>query len=147
MSISASARMTLWANRIIAAFLAFLIVAMPALLRRYAALRPLDDAATYAIAIGFYCCCVPVGIALRDLERVLRNILAGHVFVRANVRIVRRVRLCCLAVAIICTPAAFFYPPLVFAAVIMGFLTLVISVLCAVLDAAVEIREENDLTI
>ena len=46
-----------------------------------------------------------------------------------------------------CIPAAVFYLPLVFMAVIMGFLFLVTGVLTKVMDAAVNIREENDLTI
>ena len=39
------------------------------------------------------------------------------------------------------------YLPLVFVTVIMAFLCLVISVLVCAMDAAVTIREENDLTI
>ena len=52
-----------------------------------------------------------------------------------------------LAVALICLPAAVFYPPLVFMAVIMAFLALVVNVVGSVMNAAVAIREENDLTI
>ena len=37
--------------------------------------------------------------------------------------------------------------PLIFLAVIMGFLCLMVSVVAGVMDAAVSIREENDLTI
>ena len=37
--------------------------------------------------------------------------------------------------------------PLVFLAVIMGFLFLVVDVVGHVMDAAVTLREENDLTI
>ena len=44
-------------------------------------------------------------------------------------------------------PAAFFYPPLVFMTVIMAFLALAVSVVKNVMAAAVEIREENDLTV
>ncbi len=142
-----SARLTLWVNRCIAGLLAVLIFALPPLLDWFTGLRPLGSRAVWAILIGFYCCVPLVGCALWNLDRLLCNILAGSVFVGANVRCICRVRWCCLGVSLICLPAAIFYPPLVFMVVIMAFLTLVVSVLASVMAAAVEIREENDLTI
>ena len=50
-------------------------------------------------------------------------------------------------VSLVCLPAAVFYLPLIFLAVIMAFLALVISVVKNVMAAAVELREENELTI
>ena len=47
----------------------------------------------------------------------------------------------------ICLPAALIYYPLLFMVIIMGFLALVVCVLCRVMNAAVAIREENDLTV
>ena len=82
-----------------------------------------------------------------NLDAILRSILQKNVFAYSVVRCIRRVRWCCLGVSLICLPAAVFYPPLVFMVVIMGFLALVVSVLSSVMQAAVAIREENDLTI
>jgi hypothetical protein len=73
--------------------------------------------------------------------------LAGDVFIPNNVRRISRLRWCCLLVSLICLPATFFYLPLLFMVVIMGFLGLVVSVVANVMAAAVEIREENDMTI
>ena len=120
---------------------------MPALLDWYQQLRPLGQHGAAAILIGFYCCVPAVALALWELERVLNNILKDLVFVPRNVKSIRRVCRCCLAVALICLPAAFFYPPLVFMVVIMAFLALVVNVVGNVMKAAVAIREENDLTI
>ena len=39
------------------------------------------------------------------------------------------------------------YPPLIFLAVIMAFLAMAVSVVKNVMAAAVELREENDLTV
>ncbi|MBP3673493.1 MAG: DUF2975 domain-containing protein [Oscillospiraceae bacterium] len=147
MSVSISAKLTLWVNRFIALALAALIFLMPALLDWYQQLRPLGQHGAAAILIGFYCCVPAVALALWELERVLNNILKDLVFVPRNVKSIRRVCRCCLAVALICLPAAFFYPPLVFMVVIMAFLALVVNVVGNVMKAAVAIREENDLTI
>ena len=97
--------------------------------------------------MGFYCCAVPVFLALWEVEGLLRRITAREVFIWRNVRAISAVRWCCLAVAVICLPAAVFYPPLMFMTIIMVFLALILSVLTSVMAAAVEIREENDLTV
>ena len=75
------------------------------------------------------------------------NITAGQVFVTDNVSCIGRVCICCAGVGLACLPAAFFYAPLVFMSVIMGFLGPVVNVVRQVFRAAVELREENDLTI
>ena len=147
MKISFSAKLSLWAGRFLALILAALVFLMPRLLDWYQTLRPLGPHGAAAIVIGFYCCVPAVGLALWNLDRLLRNILRAQVFTGGNVRCISHVRWCCLAVGVICLPAAYFYPPLIFMVIIMAFLTLVISVLRSVMAAAVEIREENDLTV
>jgi len=142
-----SARVTLWANRFIGIIMLVLIATMPFILRWYADLRPLGQIPHLAIIIAFYCCVPAVMAALWDVDRIMKRILAGQVFVMSNVQSIRHIRWYCVAVFLICFPAAFFYPPLIFLAVIMAFLSLIVSVVGGVLKAAVAIREENDLTI
>ena len=141
-------RLTLLVNRFLAAVMVVLLFALPRILDWYITLRPnLRPSASLAILISFYCCALAVFPALWNLDVLLRNILQRNIFVRRNVAAIRHVRWCCLAVSAICFPAAFFYPPLAFMSIIMFFLTLILSVLGAVMAAAVEIREENDLTV
>lgn len=142
-----SAGFTLWANRVVAGVLIALLFAMPTGLQWYARRRALPDSSMQAILAAFYCCSAFVGLALVNIELLLRNILARQVFTRKNVQLIRAIRWCCLAVSLVCIPAAFFYLPLVFVVVIMTFLWLMISVVGDVMDTAVTMREENDLTI
>ena len=142
-----SAWVTLWMNRAIMAVLAILLFAMPALVDWLQAVRPMDDTAAGALLIAFYCCVPCVALALWKLDKLMGNILREEVFVWENVNCIRMVRWCCLGVSLICLPAAFFYPTLVFMAVIMAFLSLVVNVVSQVMKAAVAIREENDLTV
>ena len=142
-----SALLTLWANRLLMATVLILAFAMPALLRWYNRIRILDENQNLALLIAFYLC-VPIALfALYNLEKLLRNITAGEVFVRYNVRILGRVCVCCLLVSGICLPAAYYYAPLIFFCIVMAFLCPVVNVVRYVFDAAVTIREENDLTI
>lgn len=142
-----SAALTLWANRLLMAAVVALACAMPRLLRWYNRFRPLEGRTNMALLIAFYLC-VPITLfALYNLEKLLRNIIAGDVFLRANVRLIRRVCGCCALVSIICLPASFSYQPLIFFCIVMAFLCPVVNVVRYVFDAAVTIREENDLTI
>ena len=142
-----SIRMTLWIGRSIAVLVFLLLPVMPRILDWYARVRPLVDSARYAISVGFYLCVPAVLLSLRTLDRLLLNILKEQVFTSDNVCLIRRIRNCCAVVSLICLPAAWFYPPLIFLSVIMAFLALVVGVVKNVMAAAVELREENDLTI
>ena len=142
-----SIRVTLWIGRSISVLVLLLLPLMPRILDWYARVRPLQEPGRYALFIGFCLCVPPVLVSLRTLDRLLGNILLEQVFTRDNVTLIRRIRSCCASVGLICFPAAWFYPPLIFMSVIMAFLSLVIGVVKNVMAAAVELREENDLTI
>ena len=147
MKISAT-KATLFFNRFLAVIMVALIFGMPAFLDWYVNLRPaMRETAQKALVWGFYCCAPAVFFALWELDRLLRAILGRQVFVWRNVKSISRVRWCCLAVSLICLPAAYYYTPIIFMSIIMFFLTLILSVLANVMAAAVEIREENDLTV
>lgn len=147
MHLKVSATVTLWVNRVIFLAVTALVFLLPHLMDLYIQARPLDSNAQRAIFLAYYACTPVVLFALWNIERLIRNILAGEVFVRHNARRISRLRWCCLLVSLVCLPATFFYLPLLFMVVIMGFLGLVVSVVANVMAAAVEIREENDMTI
>ena len=142
-----SAKCTLWVNRFLFAVMVLLCFFLYDLLVWYRTLRMLPWQVCAVIFIGFYLCVPPVLYALWCIEKLLGNVLKGEVFVLPNVRRIRRIRWCCAWVSVICLGACLMYPPLAFLAVIMAFLALVVSVVKNVMAAAVEIREENDLTI
>ena len=147
MKISAT-KATLFFNRFLAVIMVALIFGMPAFLEWYVTLRPaMRVSAQWALVLGFYGCAPAVFLALWELDRLLRAILGRQVFIWRNVKSISRVRWCCLAVSLICLPAAYYYTPIIFMSIIMFFLTLILSVLANVMAAAVEIREENDLTV
>ena len=142
-----SAKFTFWCNRMIAAIVVALIFFFPRLMDWFEEVRPLGERRIIALIIGFYLC-VPVVLYARwCIDRLVTNVLKKEIFVIANVRYIRRLRWCCARVSLICIPIAFFYMPLVFMVVIMAFLALVISLVKNVMATAVELQEENELTI
>lgn len=142
-----SVHVTLWAGRLVAAVVFVLLFTLPTVLQWYGQYRALTQLESNAITAAFYLCAVAVGIALWNMDSLLRSILNAEVFTHENVRKIRMIRWCCFGVSVICIPAAFCYYPLVFMVLVMGFLSLAVTVVVRVMAAAVEIREENDLTV
>ena len=138
---------TLCVNRFVMLIMVVLIFTMPAILRWYTGVRYLSAQQQQIVTIAFYCCSGVIGWALWNMDCLLRSILAGQVFVRKNVRAIRQIQWCCGIVSLICVGGAVGYIPLVFLVIIMAFLCLVVSVVARVMDAAVTLREESDLTI
>ncbi len=138
---------TLWCNRLIAILIIVLMLTLQPIMDWYCTFRVLTADEQTAITIAFYACSAVIFYALWNMDRLLDAILHQLVFVSDNVRRIRRIQWCCGIVSLICVPAAFVYVPLAFIAVIMAFLCLAVSVVSCVMDAAVTIREENDLTI
>jgi len=142
-----SSRITLWVNRFLGLVIVLLCVFLYDLLVWYRDLRQLPWQVCAAIRNGFYLCVPAVLYALWNMEKLLGNVLKEHVFILSNVRCIRRIRWCCAWVSLVCLGAGVLYPPLLFLSVIMAFLALVVSVVKNVMAAAVELREENDLTV
>ena len=142
-----SATVTLWVNRLLMVLVAVLCIFLYDLLVWYRSLRQLPWQVCAAIMAGYYLCAPAVLLALWSMEKLLDNVLKREVFVLSNVRRIRRVRWCCAWVSLVCLVSGILYPPLLFLAVIMAFLALTVGVVKNVMAAAVELREENDLTI
>lgn len=142
-----SAKISLWVSRLLAAAIVVLCFCMEDMLVWYRSLRQLPWQVCAAIEAGYYLCVPAVLYALWCIEKLLGSVLRGQIFILSNVRRIRRIRWCCAWVSLVSLGASALYPPLLFLGVIMAFLALMVSVVKNVMAAAVEIREENDLTI
>lgn len=139
---------TMWVNRLIALMMVALIFTIPSIVKWYCSIRcNMSQTEQTVVIAAFYCCTAIVFLALWNMDRLLCSILKQQVFIPQNVIRIRRIQWCCGVVSLICIPAACAYLPLIFLVVIMAFLCLTVSVVGCVMDAAVSIREENDLTI
>ena len=140
-------KIALWVNRGVALLVFALLFFLPAILRWYCSIRMLTQLDQQGIMAAFYCCAAGICVALWNIERLMKSILALQVFTRENVLRIRRIQWCCGGVSLLCVPASVCYLPLIFLVVIMAFACLMVSVVARVMDKAVAIREENDLTI
>lgn len=129
------------------ALIAALGVSAPKLLTLYMAFRALQFNIYVVILIAFYICCVPAVAALLCLLRILGNIRRQQMFCAANIGLLRTVSWCCLAVALVCTVAGFWYFPLFFVTAAMLFIFLIVRVVISLMHAGLALQEENSLTI
>ena len=144
---SRSTRITFFVNRMVFAGIVALLFLEPKIMEIYCRYRYLSPNEQLSVTGAFYPCAAAALTALWHLDRMLCNILNAQVFIPENVTHIRWVRLCCACVSLFCLIPSFFYPPMIFLVVIMGFLCMIVNVVCQVFKAAIEIREENDLTI
>ena len=99
------------------------------------------------ILIPFYLC-VPIGfIALALILKLLKNIRREEVFVESNVNVIRAFSWCFIYVGIVCFVAGFFYLPFFIIDGASLFMAAIMRVLKNVMQAAVEVKNENDMTV
>lgn len=106
----------------------------------------IQDVSTLFIGC-FYPCAAFAYITLYSLLRLLFNIKKDEIFISTNVKYLRRISWCCFAVAIITLIGGIFYVPFLLIAVAAAFMGLMLRIIKNVMQNAVEINEENELTI
>ena len=95
----------------------------------------------------FYWCAPFAGVSLYLLIRLLLNIINDKVYITRNVTYLRFISYCCYACFVITLITGIKYFPLfiiAFAMVVVGTLLRVVK---NIMQSAVEIKEENDLTV
>ncbi len=95
----------------------------------------------------FYPCSVFSAVILYSLIKLLFNIRADEVFTSQNVKSLKIISWCCIAIAVITFAGGYFYMPFMFVAMAGAFVGVMLRVLKNVMQTALELREENDLTI
>ena len=101
-----------------------------------------------AMPVVIYLCLIPAFILLFSLDNLLRNIKNDEVFIYKNVKSLRIISWACFSVAIILLFAGIFVSlPFFVVSAAAGFFGLIIRVVKNVIEAAVDLKNENDFTI
>ncbi len=95
----------------------------------------------------FYPCAAFAYATLYSLIKLLLNIKKQRIFINQNVKYLRCISWCCFAVACITLVGGVFYIPFSVVAVAAAFVGLMLRVVKNVMQNAVEIQAENELTI
>lgn len=140
-----SAKLTKIATILLSVFLAACMVGIIPLLRWY--LGAVVFPKMWALIICFYICCPAAWLAIALVIDLVNHILKDEVFTKRTVKDIRYLSWCCLFVAVVCVVGGWFSPYLFVFCVGSAFMTAILHVLKNVFERAVEIKEENDLTV
>lgn len=95
----------------------------------------------------FYACAPIAGLAIYMLIRLLLNIINEIIFAEKNVKYLKWISYSCYAVMLITVATGIFYIPLLIIGFGMGVVGTLLRVVKNLMETAVEIKEENDMTI
>lgn len=96
---------------------------------------------------SFYPCAFLGIVAVISLIKILFRIKNGNPFCKENVKSLKLISWCCFIVALITCLGSLLYLPLAIITVAAGFFGLILRVVKNVIQSAVELKNENDLTI
>lgn len=145
---------SLWMVRIFAVLLAGITVGAYPILRWYLQTFDWDksNAKLVMLTIGMYCALPFAWLTLYSLHKLLMNMRAKKIFDRENVKMLGFSALSCFAVSAIGLVIILWYLPkfaMSFGIVTIAsfFVGVMVSVIKNVFSAAIDIKEENDLTV
>ncbi len=101
----------------------------------------------WVFGLCFYSSAAFAAAILYSLYRLLTNIKKNEFFIDKNVKCLRVVAWCCFIIALITFAGGMFYMPFLFISAAGIFVGVLLSVLKNVMQSAVLLREDNDLTI
>ena len=108
------------------------------------------DAITHTVknvSIAYYLAAPFSAAALYMLIRLILNVLGGRIFVKINVTYLSLISYCCFAVFVISASFTYFYTSMLIAAFVMFVVGVLLRVVKNVMQSAVDLKNENDLTI
>ncbi len=140
-----STKLTLFVTYIFYVLLAWMMIACYPIAQWV--IGPGERASTLAAVIAFYSSCPAAWIALFGITKILKNVLKDEVFTHDTVKTLRILSWCCAFVAFVSFIAFFFYKLFIVFSLGAALMMLILRVLKNVMAKAVEIKEENELTV
>lgn len=110
-------------------------------------LRRMNWQSGVLMMVTIYICSVFGWLVLARLWQLLRNIRAARVFEAQNVRILRAVSWCCVAVGGVCVLSALYYLPFLLVGAAALFMALIVRIVKNVFQQAIDMKDDLDLTI
>jgi len=144
-----SVRLSLICTKIVMLLIVVCGVSLPFVLERYMnyAMIPMELSNMHPFMAILYMCSVPAMTALLCLHKLLGNIKRAVVFEMGNVKLLRIISWCCFATALLLVFAVRYYLLLGLVGITFGFIGLILRVVKNVIEEAVHIKAENELTI
>lgn len=121
-------------------------VMLPMLLQWYVKHGMPKDQFLPSLLLGWLCV-PPAFCALLCMHKLLRNVQRRQIFIHGNIKLLRILSWCCFAAALPLLLYGFYNLVSVFFSAILAFIALLLRVAKNMFEEAVELKEENDLTV
>ena len=102
---------------------------------------------TVLLIICLYVCNVPGFVLLWCMDKLLRNLRQGKVFEDDNVRLLKKISICCFVVSVISLSLCSRIYSLGIVALMTAFMGLIVRIVKNVFSSAIAMRSELDLTV
>lgn len=100
-----------------------------------------------ACIVAFYVCSPAAWTALVCIIKLLKNVLSDNIFTQSSVKLLRILSWCCAFVSAVCFVIMFIFRLFFVFCLGAGLMMLILRVLKNVMARAVELKNENELTI
>ncbi len=142
-----SVNLSLICTKLVMGLVVLFGVSAPRIVKLYVAYTAKNPDLILPLLITVYACVIPAMIALFCLNRMLENIKRERIFIDTNVQDLRRISWCCFAVSGILLLSGYYYLLFLMIAVAAAFFGLILRVVKNVIEQAINLKEENELTI
>ena len=142
-----SVTLSIWCTRLAMVLGILCAVFSPRIVNWYIQVSGKAEWLAEPILIALLACCVPAMGALIWLHKLLTNIKNEQVFTDENISLLRRISWCCFLAALITLISARFYLVFGLISIAAAFMGLILRVVKNVIQQAVIIKTENELTI
>lgn len=142
-----SLHLSIWCTRLAMALVIVCGVLTPKIVNWYLLVAVKSQALGQPLMVAVLASCVPAMAALLCLHQLLTNIGKEEIFTDENVALLRRISWCCFAVAAIMLVSCRYYLVFLCVSVAAAFMGLILRVVKNVIQQAVILKAENELTI
>lgn len=141
-----SVTLSLICNRLVMAAVVAVGFGTPWLVNTYVVYWNKRPDVAQPLMVTLFGSCIVAFVALMCLDKLLRNIRGNQVFIRENVILLRRISWCCFGVALILF-CSYYYLFFLIAGIAGAFIGLILRVVKNVIEEAIVLKNESDLTI
>ena len=106
-----------------------------------------DDPAFVLFMVAFYICIAFAFVILIGVWKLLGNLKSGEVFVRKNTKLLNVITIGCVGIGVFCFLAGLLDYSTVLIGFVGFFMALIVQCVKVLMDKAIDIKDELDLTI
>ena len=138
-----SAKLSLFVTYVFMAALLLCVIFLPMVVTWYVEVRGRDQTLPTTIMLTCYPLVPFAAIVLLSLRRLLINLLSGLVIGEQNIKMLKRISICCLAAGLILIFVGHRYMPFYIAGIAAAACSLIVSVIQNLFEALLQAQNEE----